>query len=98
MPDRETSKEIIFAEELKHLIADKPRIYKMTKEGEDDFYFDNTDLLNHKDNFFDMRSGGWEVSKDVFEELPNYLPARRQSIADAGFDSFDWGYKKAENP
>ena len=94
MVENEISQEVVFEEELKRLSAGKSRIYKMTKEGEEDFYFDSTDLSNHKNNFIDMRKSGWQVSEEEFEELPPYLPARRRAIADAGFGSFDWGYKK----
>lgn len=89
-------------EELECLLAGKSRIYKMTKEGKGDFYFDftntfyfdSTDLLNHKDYFIDMRKNGWEVSEDKFEELSAYLPARRQTIAEAGFKPSGWGYRR----
>lgn len=94
MADRETPKGIIFEEEIKHLLAGNSRIYKMTKEGEDDFYFDSTDLLTKKSDFIDMRQQGWELSEEVFEDLSSYLPTRTKEIADAGFESSGWGYKK----
>ena len=39
MPDREVPKDVIFEEEVKRLFAGRSHIYKMTKEGEGDFYF-----------------------------------------------------------
>ena len=94
MTDRETPKDIIFEEEIKRLLAGRPRIYKTTKEGEEDFYFDSTDLLSNKNDFIDMRKNGWQIPEEASDELPAYLPTRLRVIADDGFESSGWGYKK----
>jgi len=70
-------------------------LFRVCAENMVYLYFDSTDLLNHKSDFIDMRKNGWEVNEDDSEELPSYLPARRTAIADGGFESFGWGYKKA---
>lgn len=80
--------------------SNRPAIYKMSKEGEDDFYFDSRDLPEHEKEFEDMGESGWvlvervEVFDELAKTLPNYLPSRRHALENAGLVSFGWGYKK----
>lgn len=77
--------------------AGRPGIYKMSKEGEEDFYFDSTDLSEHKQEFEEMERNGW-VLVERLETLPAYLTTRMRAIENAGYVPdkcrFDWGYKK----
>ena len=85
----------VWKDEVAELIAGRPRIVKMTKNG-DEFYFDITDLPQHINDFIDMRSQGWEV-KEKGPELPAYLPARQKMITeDEQLEPSDWGYKKKQ--
>lgn len=70
----------------------RPGIFKMTKEGEE-FYFDSTDLSEHKQEFEEMVKNGWVLSEEI-ETLPAYLPARMRALENAGLVPFGWGYKK----
>ena len=73
--------------------AARPGIYKMSKDGEEDFYFDSTDLSEHEQEFEEMGRNGW-VLVDRVETLPAYLPARMRALEKAGLVPFGWGYKK----
>ena len=73
--------------------AGRPGIFKMTKDGEEDFYFDSTDLSEHKQEFEEMEENGW-VLEELVETLPAYLPARQRALENAGLVPFGWGYKK----
>lgn len=80
--------------------VNSPGIYKMTKEGEEDFYFDSRDLPEHEQEFAEMGENGWALVERVeaFDELikilPHYLRARRSALEKAGLVSSGWGYKK----
>jgi hypothetical protein len=75
--------------------ASSPAIYKMTKVGKIDFYFDSADLSEHQQEFEEMKQSGWVLEEEV-RALPSYLRLRRQALEDAGLVKlkFSWGYKK----
>ena len=73
--------------------AGRPGIFKMAKDGEEDFYFDSTDLSEHEQEFEEMEENGW-VLEGLVETLPAYLPARLRALENAGLVPFGWGYKK----
>ncbi len=71
----------------------RPAIFKMAKDGEEDFYFDSTDLPEHTQEFEEMGRNGW-VLVDLLETLPAYLPARMRALEKFGLVPSGWGYKK----
>ena len=75
--------------------ASSPAVYKMTKPGKVDFYFDSSDLSEHHKEFEEMEKDGWVLVGEI-ETLPSYLPRRRRALEDAGLVKlkFSWGYKK----
>ena len=75
--------------------ASSPAVYKMTKPGKIDFYFDSADLREHRQEFKKMRKSGWALIGRV-RDLRSYLPLRRRDLENAGLVrlQFSWGYKK----
>lgn len=71
----------------------RPGFFKMAKDGEEDFYFDSTDLPEHEQEFEEMGKNGW-LLVELVATLPAYLPARMRAIENAGYVAFGWGYKK----
>lgn len=62
------------------------------KKDEEEFYFDSSDLGQNEDKFKAMVDEGWQIAEK--EELPAYLPARKQKIEEKGLEEEDWGYRK----
>ena len=79
------------------LVAGSYIIYKMSKEGELDFYFDSTDLVQCKDKFIAKRQAGWEVIGKVAEGLSHRLIERTSDIKALELVVSDWGYIKTAN-
>ncbi len=73
-------------------LRSKPGFFKMAKDGEEDFYFDSTDLPEHEHEFEEMGRNGWFLVEMV-ATLPAYLPIRMRAIENAGYVPFGWGYK-----
>ena len=83
-------------QEWKNLItAGSYSIYKMSKPGADDFYFDSTDLFQCKEKFIQKRTEGWAVVEKITDKLSVHMPERASDIRALDLVVFDWGYKKA---
>jgi hypothetical protein len=72
-------------------------IYKMSKNGERDFYFDSTDLPQCKDKFLKKRQAGWGIAGEAFTGLSHRLPERTSDIKALDLELFEWGYQKKLN-
>lgn len=69
-----------------------PAIYKMVR-GDEEFYFDSTDLPQREPEFDRMGEEGW-ILVERGEDLPRYLISRLRALEEAGLVPSGWGYKK----
>ncbi len=90
MEAQEAREVSLFEEEASRLAA-KPHLVRLEKDGEE-FYFDSTDLSDHRDDFIRMRQEGWRITEE--ESLVAYHPARIKMLEERGLIPEGWGYKK----